>query len=47
VTVDSVELIAIADIAEYPPGRISIGMAGTGTVQVDDVEIWALDKAGM
>jgi hypothetical protein len=45
VTVDGVELIAIADIAEYPPGKISIGMAGTGTVQVDDVEVWTFDEA--
>jgi hypothetical protein len=44
VSVDDVELIAISDIAEYPPGKVSIGMAGTGTIRVDDIEVWALDR---
>ncbi len=42
VSVDGVEVIHVADKAELPPGAVSLAMTGTGTVRLDNVEVWAL-----
>ncbi len=45
VSVDGVEMIHVQDDVELPPGSVSIAMTGTGTLQVDNIELWGLDTS--